>query len=365
MKNTNFKVAIVADWMTNFAGGENVILKLHQMFPQAPIYTPVFNQKKLPQFKEARIVTSFLQRFPLSKTKHQFFLKPMIHAVESFDLSDFDVVISSAHSIAKGVITNPGTVHISYCHSPMRYAWDSCHEYIRNSSFPGFLRSMIEMMMTDIRMWDRLASERVDHFIANSNFIAQRIKKYYQRESKVIFPPVNIDKFRFGKRGKHFLALGRLIPYKKFDLLVEAFNENKLELKIVGDGPELKKLQKKAADNIKFLGRIDEQQVIKELATCRAFLFPQLEDFGISAVEAIASGKTLIAFRGGGALDIVLPENGLFFDEQNVSSLNQAIEKFLKLEEEFDPMKIRESAFRFDAEVFTREIEDFVGSKVA
>jgi len=360
----NKKIAIVADWLTNFAGSENVILELHKMFPDAPIFTTVYNEK-LKEFKNAKIKTSFLQKIPFAKTKHQLFLKWMPNAIESFDLSDFDIVISSAHSIAKGIITKTDTIHFSYCHSPMRYAWDDSHRYIRESNFPGIVKKFFPFFMKDIRIWDRLSADRVDYFFANSNFIAKRIKKYYKRNSKVIFPPVDIKKFYTSKKkGDYFLAMGRLIPYKKFDLIIEAFNDLGLKLKIIGTGSDKKKLIKMAKKNIEFLGFIDKKERNNILSNARAFLFPQVEDFGISAVEAIASGTPLISFYKGGAKDIVTPENGIFFEEQNKKSLKKAIKEFIKNENKFNSEKIRNTSFRFDKTVFRENIINYISQVI-
>jgi len=359
----DLKVAIVADWLTNFAGAEKVILTLHHHFPDAPIYTTIYNSKKMPGFEEADIRTSFLQHWPFAKKKHQLFLKWMPLAVESFDLSEYDIVISSSHSCAKGIITKPETLHICYCHTPMRYAWDDCHNYIRNSNLPWLVKKMVPFMMQKIRLWDRLAADRVDHFIANSSFVAERIQKYYGRESEVINPPVDTENFHISEKPEeYFLAVGRLIPYKKFDLLVETFNQLGLPLKIVGTGPEEKKLRQIAKENIELLGHISNEELRKTYANCKAFLFPQIEDFGIVPIEAMASGRPVIALKKGGALDSIQEGvTGIFFEEQTPESLTEAIKKLEKTT--FDPQKIRQHAQEFNSQRFLEKLDDFIQRK--
>jgi len=253
------KVALVFDWMTTNGGAEKVNIVLHEMFPEAPIFTSVYNPEKLKGFEDADVYTSFIQNLPFAKTKHQYYLGLMPSAYELFDLSEYDIVISSSHACAKGVITKPETLHVCYCHTPMRYAWDNWHTYIREYKINPLLKRFAKRRMHKLRMWDRLSAERVDHFIANSSTTKRRIEKYYRKHAAVIPPMINASKYKISEPKGYFLAVGRLTPYKKFDLIVEAFNELKLPLKIVGTGIMKDYLRKNADQNIEFLGFVDEK----------------------------------------------------------------------------------------------------------
>ncbi len=355
------KIAIVCDWLTNFAGAERIILALHELFPYAPIYTSIYNPAKCKGFEKADIRTSFIQYLPFAKNHHQFYLNLMPYAFENFDLSEYDIVISSSHSCAKGVITKPETVHISYCHSPMRYAWDDCHKYIKEYRMPWPISSFIPYMMTKIRIWDRASSDRVDQFVANSEYVAKRIKKYYQRDSKVIYPFVDLDKFKIKAKeikDGYFLALGRLIPYKKFDLLVDTFNENGLPLKIIGTGKDFAKLKKMAKENIEFLAYVSDKELQKYYSEANALLFPQVEDFGITPLEAMACGTPVIAYNKGGALETVTNDSGVFFEMQTVDSLQNAINIFLK--KDFCPHTVAHQASKFSKKIFEKKILELV-----
>ncbi|MFA5842403.1 MAG: glycosyltransferase [Candidatus Gracilibacteria bacterium] len=357
------RIAIVCDWLTSRGGAERVILALHELFPEAPIYTSIYDAERFPELKNVEVYTSFLQKFPGAKHHHPWYIVGMPLAFESFDFRDYDLVISSSHSCAKGIITKPGTLHLSYCHSPPRYLWDNSHEYVEQYPWPNFLKkTIIPPYLHRLRLWDRAAAERVDRYSANSECVEQRIRKYYRRESEVIYPPVDLGDFmpQDRKKGDYFLAVGRLTAYKRFDLLVEAFNELHLPLKIVGVGNSEKSLKKMAHSNIEFLGRVSEEELNQLYLGAKAFLFPQLEDFGITAVEAMAHGCPVIAFEGGGALETVKNKvSGLFFKEQTVASLKEAISKFSELE--FKPEKVRKEAERFGTEIFMEKMQAFVG----
>jgi glycosyltransferase involved in cell wall biosynthesis len=356
------KIAIIHDWLTNMGGAERVILAFYDIFPDAPIYTTVYNPDKLPEeFKNIDIRTSFIQKLPKAKTKYNMYLPFMPTAFEQFNLSEYDVVLSSSSSCAKGVITRPDTLHICYCHTPMRYAWDFYNEY--KESAPKWQKRFIPYLMNYIRMWDRLSADRVDYFIANSNAVAKRIKKHYRRDSVVINPPVNADFYKpIDEDADYFLIVSRLVEYKRIDIAVDAFNDLKLPLIIIGDGPEKEKLQKMAKNNIKFLGRIPDEEVRKYYAKCRAFIFPGEEDFGITPLEAQASGRPVIAFGKGGVFDSVVDGvTGIFFKEQHKESLKEAIIKFKDMK--FDKNAIRKHAETFDINVFKQRIYDFVVEK--
>lgn len=363
MQLKDTKIAIVCDWLTNFAGAERVIYKLHQMFPDAPIYTSTFNQQKMKAFKDALIYTSFIQNFPKAKDKHQWYLKLYPLAFEQFDLGQYDIVISSCHSCSKGIITKPETMHICYCHSPMRYAWDNWHEYVRTYNFPWYIKKFVPRLIHRIRMWDKLAADRVDHFVTNSKFVKKRINKYYKKNSTVIHPMINVKDFYVSRSPKeYYLAVGRFTPYKRFDLIVDAFNELKYKLKIVGTGVAEKELKHRAKSNIEFLGFVPDDKLKDLYANCKALIFPQIEDFGITPLEAMASGRPIIAYRKGGALETIKSnETGIFFDEQNVLSLKAAVEKCEK--SKWESRKIRKHAIKFDETVFEKEFMKYLEVK--
>ena len=356
------KIAIVHDWLTNMGGAERVILAFHEIFPDAPIYTSVYNPDKLPEeFRKMNIRTSFIQKLPKAKTKYNMYLPFMPTAFEQFELSEYDVVLSSSSSCAKGVITRPYTLHICYCHTPMRYAWDFYHEYKENA--PKWQKRFIPFLMIYVRMWDRLSADRVDYFIANSSAVAKRIKKHYRKNAVVINPPVNVDFYTpVNEDEDYFLIVSRLVEYKRIDIAVEAFNDLGLPLIIIGDGPEKSKLQRMAKGNIKFLGRLPDEEVKRYYARCRAFIFPGEEDFGITPLEAQASGRPVIAFGKGGVLDSVIDGvTGLFFKEQNKESLKEAIKRFEKID--FNKEIIRKHAEKFDVKIFKEKIYEFVLNK--
>ncbi|MDD4352003.1 MAG: glycosyltransferase [Candidatus Gracilibacteria bacterium] len=360
------KVALVCDWLTNMGGAEEVLLALSELYPDAPIYTSVYNPEKVPAFRDKDVRTSFLQHVPLAKSKHQLFptLRPL--AFESFDFSEYDLVISSASAEAKGIITKPHTKHICYCHTPTRYYWSDYHAYLNRLQF-GILNPIVKRRMPKIvhkmRMWDRLAADRVDHFIANSAYVAARIKKYYRREATVIYPPCDTENLKpGGKQKDFFLAISRLIPYKQVRLIVEAFNELGLPLKVAGTGPEEKELRKIAKDNIEFLGYVSGEEKLKLLQECQSFIFAPEEDFGIAPVEAMACGRPVIAYGKGGATESVNGDSGIFFHEQTVDSLVKAVRSFDA--SKFDTGKIRERAEMFSKERFKRELKELVAREL-
>jgi len=359
------RVALVHDYLNQYGGAERVLEAFGQIFPQAPIYTLLYDKERTGQAFEGRCIrTSFLQKIPLLKSHHRPFLMLMPLAIEQFDLSQYDLVLSDSASYAKGVITSPQTVHICYCHTPIRYAWDDSHKYIEEFGYPNLVKKVIPFFMNYIRFWDEQAAQRVDKFIANSQFVAQRIKKYYHRQAKVIHPPVRTNLFYIANQpDKYFLIVGRFLPYKRFDLAIEAFNQLGLPLKIIGEGPERKKLEKKAGPNIEFVGSVADEKLKDYYAHCQAFIFPQEEDFGITAVEAMAAGRPVIAYQAGGALEIVQSGvTGLFFKDQTTKSLIEALKRFRS--DNFDPKVIREKALEFDEEKFKKRIKDFIDENV-
>lgn len=355
------RIALVHDYLVQYGGAERVLEALCELFPRAPIYTLVYDEKSMHgAFQDRMIRTSFLQKIPLARSKHRLFPLLMPLAIEDFDLNKYDLVISTSNSYAKGV--NAPGMHICYCHTPMRYAWDDCHKYLREFGYPGFLKKMVPFAMNYIRMWDRISAERVTHYIANSQCVANRIKKYYRKDSAVIYPPVDVSRFSMSdKIDDYFLIISRLLPYKRFDVAVEAFRDLGIPLKIIGGGPDENRLKKIAGNssNIEFLGRLPDNEVVEYFSKCQAFVFPSEEDFGIVQVEAMASGRPVIAYRAGGALEVVREnETGLFFDEQTPESLKETLKKFKS--ENFDPRTIRAYAEKFDKDIFKDRIAKFI-----
>ena len=355
------KVALVHDYLTQYGGAERVLEALCEVFPKAPIYTIIYDEKLVKEkFPGRKIYPSFLQKIPFAKKHHRSFLLLMPFAVEQFDLSEYDLVFSDSASYAKGVITLPDTKHICYCHTPTRYAWDDSHKYIRDFPFPEFIKKFIPYFMTYIRTWDFQAAGRPDTYISNSNFVSSRIKKYYKQDSVVVHPPVDISKFSVSSENKdYFLMVGRLLSYKRFDLAIATFSKTKIPLKIIGDGPEKGKLEAMSAKNIEFLGALDDESLKKYYQESKAVIFPQEEDFGIVPLEAMASGRPVIAYRAGGAMEtIVDKKTGLFFNDQTEESLAGAVERFNEIE--FDKNLIREHAEAFSKSVFKKNIQNII-----
>lgn len=361
MNFESLRVAIVHYWFVSMRGGEKVVENLLELFPQADLYSHVVDRDKLSAMLAARrIETSFINRMPWAKEKYQSYLPFMPLALEQLDLRNYDLVISSESGPAKGVLTESGTCHVCYCHTPMRYLWDMYPEYVRQ--VPGLLRPLARLIMHYLRLWDVASANRVDHFIANSKFIAGRINKHYRRQAEVIYPPVDIDQFQVSPDNSGFyLMVGQVIPYKKADLAVDAFKQIDGQLVVIGEGSMLTDLKRRASSNVTFLGRQDWSVIVDHYARCRALLFPGIEDFGIVPVEAMASGKPVIAFGAGGALETVIDGlTGVYFHEQTVAGLIDAVHRFESLEESFDPAQIRAHAEQFSASQFRARITSFV-----
>jgi glycosyltransferase involved in cell wall biosynthesis len=355
------KVALVHDYLNQYGGAEKVLEIFAEIFPNAPIYTLIYDPglaARILPGKEIR--ASFLQKIPFARSHHRLFPPLMPFAVERFDLSDYDLVISDSAAFSKGIITKPETLHICYCHTPIRYAWDDSHKYVREFNMPFWVKPFVPLFMNYLRLWDREAAFRVDKFICNSKFVAGRIRKYYKSDAEVIYPPVDIGKFFPGKENeKYFLMVGRLLVYKRFDLAIDVFNELEISLKIIGTGPEMSKLKKRANWNVEFLGDMSDEKLREYYQNCQALIFPQEEDFGIVALEAMACGRPVIAYRGGGALESITDgETGLFFNEQKVDSLMGAVKRFNP--DNFDSHKIYAHAKKFDKKIFSEKIKEFV-----
>jgi len=339
------------------------VLRVFQaMWPEAPTYTLLYDPRRAhPAFASRDIRTSFLQKMPFSLAKYQWYLPLMPHATESHDLSDFDVVVSSSSAFSKGVITRPDTLHVSYCHTPTRYLWSDTHSYVAELNAPRIMKMMLPFVLTRLRLWDRWAADRVDRFVANSTNVRERITKYYRRDADVIHPPVDTTSFTIAPRTDNFyLAGGRLVSYKRFDLLVKAFNNLGIPLKIFGTGPMFDKLREMSRPNIEFLGWVDPVTRAVLYSKCIAFLHPHEEDFGITAIEAQASGRPVIAYAKGGALETIIPGvTGKFINDQSWEELADAVIRFKP--EEFDSTRIRANALQFDTEHFKEKFKKYVG----
>ncbi len=368
------KVAIVCDWLTNMGGAERVVYELHKLYPDAPIYTSQYDDNPKLWYgwnwlEDADIRTTWLQHLPKSLKK---FL-PVLRAFTfpRLNLSDYDLVLSSSGAEAKAVRTGPNTIHICYCHSPTQYYWNRYDEYLKHPGFPkGFnwlARYALKFLVAPLRSWDRSAAKRPDIMIANSSHTQEMIRKYYKRESSVIFPPVDIDRFKV--RGtpptRHgFVTAGRQTPYKRIDLAIAACNELKVPLVVIGNGPEHSKLEKMANRNITFLTAVSEEDIAKHFQSSLAFIFPtNVEDFGVTAVEAMAAGTPVIAYRKGGPLDYVIPnKTGLLFDKQTVQSLVKTLEQFNP--NRFDAQKIADFSENFSADKFAKHMKDFIDQAI-
>ncbi len=360
------KTALVHDWLTSLAGAEKALQSLYTLYP-SPIYTLVADIASLKGtfFEGKEIHTSFIQRLPFSKKKYRSYLPFFPLAIEQMDVSSYDMVLSSSHCAAKGVLTHAEQLHICYCHTPVRYAWDLYHEYLRLGNLKkGGKGLLAKLFLHYFRSWDKLSSSRVDYFLANSRFIARRIEKTYGRKAEVVFFPVNTQFFTFHPQKEDFyLTVSRLVPYKKVDLLVQAFhNMPKKKLIVIGDGPEFSTLKKRGAPNISFLGYQKDEVVKSYMQRAKAFLYAAIEDAGVVPVEAMSCGTPVIAYGKGGVLDSIEPEvTGLFFLEQTPKALEDSIEVFER--KTFDPEKIRKRALFFSKENFEKRLFDAIEEK--
>jgi len=362
-------IAFVHDWLVDWGGAENVLSALLELFPAAPIYTLVYNQegscKTLVQGHQ--VYTSFLQKIPNAKKHYRSFLPLMPLAIEQFDLSSFDIIISSSHAVAKGVITGPDQLHICYIHSPIRYAWDLQHQYLREAGLVRGIKSVLaRLFLHYIRNWDVGTANRVNSFVANSGFIKRRVMKVYHRSADVIYPPVDIDVFEeCSDKDEYYLAASRMVPYKKLDIIIKAFRAMPdKKLIIVGDGPDRKKLESIKPPNVDMLGYLERKDLIDYLQRAKAFIFAAEEDFGILPVEAQACGTPVIAYGKGGALETVINgKTGLFFMEQSTENILTAILKFEDKEVFFSSTVIRENSIRFGKPRFKEQFLNFVNQE--
>jgi glycosyltransferase involved in cell wall biosynthesis len=374
---SSMRVAIVHHWFISLAGGERVADSIASIFPTADVFTLFLDKHKVPPgLQDRKITTSFLDKNPFARKAHRHFLPFYPLAVEMLNLSGYDLVISSDSGPMKGVLTDPDSTHICYCHSPMRYLWDGHSAYLRGMS--PLLKPIFGLTSHYVRNWDYSAAQRVDHFVANSNYVAGRIRKYYRRESTIIHPPINTSQsFLAEKHEDYYLAVGRLVPYKRTDLLIDACAKLERKLLIAGDGPEMKRLQKKGAKNIEFLGEVEDSQLQKLYAQCRALLFAADEDFGMVPLEAQSYGRPVIAYGKGGSLETVVGTftpsgekrtereralTGVFFREQTANSLASAILSFESCEAMFVPKRIQAHARRFDTSIFIDQMRRYISA---
>ena len=358
------KIAIVHDFLLKLGGAERVTKVLMDLFPEAPVYTLLYDEKVVGKvFPKDRVRPSVLQKFPrFIPGIHKLLFPLMPRAIEQMDFTGFDVVISSSSAYSHGIITNLETKHICYYHSPMRYAWDYTHQYLKDQKLGFFGEEIVKKMLHNVRQWDFLASDRVDIALANSKTVQGRIRKYYRKTSEVLYPPVETGRFSPKKEHEnYFLIVSTLTPYKRVDLAVELFNKLGKRLVIIGDGSDRARLQRMAAGNIDFLG-FKEDSVVKEyLENCRAFIFPGEEDFGIAPVEAMACGKPVLAFRRGGLTEsMVEGKTGQFFEEQSVESMEEGLTQLLIHEKNYDANFIAKHAEKFSTEHFKRSIRNLV-----
>lgn len=359
------KLAICVSWLNQYGGAEKVLEAAHELFPEAPIYTTIYWPQAMPaEYRTWDIRASALNRLPFIRRHHQLFLPFYPLGVESFDLSGYDVVLSITSAFAHGILTSPQTLHVCYCLTPARFLW-SYQSYAQREGLGRLTDWALQPLLNYLRLWDRQAADRVDHFIAISREVQRRIRKYYRRESAIIYPPVETARFHLSAGyDDYFLIVSRLIPYKRIDLAVRAFNQLGLPLKIVGEGRDRAALEALAEPNIEFLGWVDEVQLRELLARAQAFIFPGLEDFGIAPVEAMAAGRPVIAYAGGGALDTVVPGvTGELFSPLTPEALAQTVRDFDPAR--YDPPTIRRHAEQFDRSVFGRRLRQFIDRQFA
>lgn len=355
------KVALVHEHLAQDGGAERVARVFQAMYPEAPLFTLVYNRERAhPSFRGTDIRTSFIQRLPGGVRFFPWYLPLMPTAVELFDLRGFDVVISSASAFAKGVITDPQTLHLCYLHSPTRYLWSDSLQYVKDLPYPKVMKAIISRHLTNLRQWDRMAADRVDDYVVNSQLVNHRLQKYYRRHGTVIHPPIDVDRFTVGRTTKNYYVTGgRLAFYKRFDLAVQAFNHLKIPLKIFGTGPALKSLQAMAHTNIEFVGRVPDADLNALYSQAVAFINPQEEDFGITVVEAMAAGRPVIAYAAGGALETVKPGvTGVLFPDQDWEALADTVVRFKP--EQYQPAAIRAWAETFGIDRFKASLQAHV-----
>lgn len=358
------QTALVHDWLNQLGGAEDVLEEIVNLFPNTPLYTSLYWRDGMPpHWRQWDIRTSFIDRLPLAQKKQQLYFPLYPLAFEQFDLRGYDLVLSNKSGFCHGVITGPETVHICYCLTPTRYVW-RYHQYAEQEQLGRATRAALAPFLTALRLWDRLAADRVDHFIAISDEIRQRINKVYQREATIIYPPVDTQRFEPATRvDDYYLFIGRLVPYRRLDLLIDAFNRLQLPLCIGGTGRDRARLEALAGPTIEFLGYVPDETLPNLMARCRAFVWPGEEDFGIGPIQAMAAGRPVIAYAAGGARETVVPGTGILFATQSAEAIMRAVTEFDP--DVVSPAFIRRHAEQFDTTVFRRKLTAFVEEKVA
>lgn len=370
----DLKVALVHDWLVTYRGGEKVLEGLCRLFPNAPIHTLLFERGSQPlSIERHTIIESPLAKIPGARKRHRMLLPLYPWAIEQFDLSAYDLVVSTSHAVAKGVITRADALHVCYVHTPMRYVWELAHEYTRDMS--PLMRAAVSVVSPMLRLWDESSERRVDHFVANSRTVARRIHKRYRRDAHVIHPPVDVDRFTPMAKvtppaDAPYLVVSALVPYKRIDLVIDAFKTGRRRLIIVGDGPERARLEREAGPNVRFVGYQSSAELCEHYKSCQALLFPGEEDFGITPVEAMAAGRPVIAYARGGATETVVPlghqrgegkaPTGVWFDQPTTNALVHAIERFEMHREKFIASAISEHARRFHGDRFLGEMKSLL-----
>ncbi len=361
------KIALAHDFLNQFGGAERVLKAFCEIYPQAPVFTLFYDDRIVDDFfPKSKFIATYLQRFRWLKSHHKYMLPLLPRVAESLDFSGFEVILSDSTAWVKGIRKPEGAIHICYCNSPTRFLWDWRGKYLDEQKIFGLKRWVVERLLDRIAKWDLESKERVDFWIANSKNTQGRIKKYYRKESTVINPPVDTRQFKISSNQKnYFFLISRLSAYKKIDLAIKAFNKLSLPLLIAGQGPEMERLKSIAKPNIKFLGFISDEEAVNYYSNCRAFIFPTFdEDFGLTPVEAMASGRPVIAAgRGGTRETIIEGKTGIFFNEETPESLVEAVNKFIQREKDFNSKEIKKHAQQFDIEVFKEKIKNFVQEK--
>lgn len=361
----NFKVALVTEELTQLGGAERVLDALLELYPTAPVYTLVWDKEKTQhKYDKFDVRPSFIQKLPQGAKKYKWYLWLFPRAIEAFDLKEFDLIISSSSALIKGVKTNKNQTHICYCHTPTRYLWGESSDYLKTAPIPKIIKPLMPIVFWFLRKWDLKVSKRPDFYIANSEFIKAKIKKYYDRDAIVIYPPVETERFKLGaKISDYFLLTSRIEPYKKVDMVVEAFNELGLKLKVVGNGTKKDEIEKLAKINIEFTGRLSDEELSIAYRECLAYIFPQVEDFGIVPVEAMASGRPVIAYKEGGALETVVEGvTGEFFTPQTKEALVLSLKKFDS--KKYNPTAIRAHALKFSKAIFKEKIMEYISNSI-
>lgn len=362
----DLKVALVHDWLVGRGGGERVLYDIHTLFPDAPIYTLVYDQDKAPEWcKECDIRTTYIQKWSGAKSHHKLLLSFMPKAWEALDLTEYDLVISCCASCCKGVITRPDALHVCYSFSPTRYVWDLYYDYLENTN--AIKRFFMKRMIHKVRLWDFQAAQRVDHFAADSNFVGSRIKKYYRRDFTTIYPGTRINEYPITEMpDDYYLVVARFVRYKRVDLAIEACNQLKKKLVVIGSGgEEEERLKKLAGDTVEFLGRVSDEEMERYYSRAKAFLFPGIEDYGITPVEAMSAGVPVLAFGKGGALETVQDgKTGLYFHDQTVSGLVHCIEEFERNGVAYSRQQIHDYSLNFSDEIFKGNFTNFLKDKL-